>query len=382
MGHRRRAKRIGISGSYGGLNLGDEAILGSIVAQLRRAEEPLELIVFSRNAEDTRTRHAVDDAVPVRELTRVEAQRIIEGLDLFILGGGGIIFDGEAELYLRELNLAREASVPSMVYSVSVGPLKDQTTRRRVREAFEHADVVSVRDRASQRLLDELGVKREVVLTADPALLLEPEPLTMEEILRAEAIDPDKILVGFSVREPGPAAPDLTIEHYHTLVANAADFMVDRLGAEVVFVPMERRNFDVQHSHGVVAMMRHAARATVLKREYTPGQLLSLLRHFRFSVGMRLHFLIFSALAEVPFAALPYASKVTGLLRELDLSAPSLEGASAGQLIAYIDRTWDMREQVQRHVTATLPTLQERARSANELALDLLRRPRFLHAHP
>jgi hypothetical protein len=30
-----RKKRVGISGSYGGLNLGDEAILTAIIAQLR-----------------------------------------------------------------------------------------------------------------------------------------------------------------------------------------------------------------------------------------------------------------------------------------------------------------------------------------------------------
>jgi hypothetical protein len=68
-------------------------------------------------------------------------------------------------------------------------------------------------------------------VTADPAVLLNAEPLTLEEIVRAEAIDPDARLVGFSVREPGPAAPDMEAEHYRSLLANAADFMIDRLQA-------------------------------------------------------------------------------------------------------------------------------------------------------
>jgi hypothetical protein len=46
-------------------------------------------------------------------------------------------------------------------------------------------------------------------------MLLEPDSLTLEEILRAEAIDPGSRLIGFSVREPAPAAPRLDVEHYH-----------------------------------------------------------------------------------------------------------------------------------------------------------------------
>src|ERR1044071_1159390 len=63
--------RIGISGSYGGLNLGDEAILHSIIAQLRR-DLPVEITVFSRDPEDTKRRHGVERAVPVRKMSRVE----------------------------------------------------------------------------------------------------------------------------------------------------------------------------------------------------------------------------------------------------------------------------------------------------------------------
>ena len=64
--------RVGITGSYGGLNLGDEAILQSIITQLRKDPPRLELTVFSRDAEDTKRRHGVERAVPVRNLSRAE----------------------------------------------------------------------------------------------------------------------------------------------------------------------------------------------------------------------------------------------------------------------------------------------------------------------
>src|SRR5262252_5445679 len=116
--------RIGITGSYGGLNLGDEAILQSIVAQLRR-DLPVEITVFSRDPEDTKRRHGVERAVPVRKLSRAEVASEIERLDLLLVGGGGILFDAEARIYLREALIAREKGVPVMLYAIGAGPLKD-----------------------------------------------------------------------------------------------------------------------------------------------------------------------------------------------------------------------------------------------------------------
>src|SRR5262247_2388700 len=116
--------RVGISGSYGGLNLGDEAILQSIVAQLRAAG-PVEITVFSRDAKDTMARHKVERAVPVRDLSRDEVLPEVASLDLFILGGGGILYDEGAAVYLREVALAHEQRVPMLVYAVSAGPLQD-----------------------------------------------------------------------------------------------------------------------------------------------------------------------------------------------------------------------------------------------------------------
>src|SRR5918996_2155794 len=113
MNQMKQTFRVGISGSYGGLNLGDEAILHAMVAQLR-ASLPVEITVFTRDPEDTLRRHRVERAVPIRGLTREEARAEVERLDLFVLGGGGILYDADVEVYLREVMLAHETGVPVM----------------------------------------------------------------------------------------------------------------------------------------------------------------------------------------------------------------------------------------------------------------------------
>ncbi len=362
--------RIGITGSYGGLNLGDEAILQSIIAQLRK-ELPVEITVFSRDAEDTKRRHGVERAVPVRKLSRAEIAPEVERLDLLILGGGGILYDADARTYLREVALAKEKRVPVMVYAIGAGPLDDPSVQKEVADCLENVDVVTVRERSAQQVLEHAGVHREIVVTADPALLLKPEPLP-RGVLRSEGLEGRRRIIGMSVREPGVAAPDLDVNSYHALLANAADFMVDRFDADVVFVPMERSVLDSQHSHAVIAKMLRAQRATVLKGEYTSGQLLSLMGKFDFALGMRLHFLIFAAIQGTPFVALPYAGKVSGFLEALELPAPPLNLVNPGRLIAHVDESWDRKRSMHKRITESLPPLQERARQTNKILVELL----------
>ncbi len=368
----KEAYRVGITGSYGGLNLGDEAILHSMIAQLRR-DLPVEITVFSRDPEDTKRRHGVERAVPVRKLSRSEVLPEIERLDVLLVGGGGILFDAEARIYLREAQIAQEKGVRVMLYAVGAGPLGDPAVQAAVREVLEHVDVITVRERGAQHVLEEAGVHREIAVTADPALLLKPEPLP-RGVMKQEGLEGRRRLIGMSVREPGVAAPDIDPKEYHALLANAADFMVDRFDANIVFVPMEHSVLDTQHSHAVIAQMLRAQRATVLKGAYSSGQLLSLMSKFRFAVGMRLHFLIFAALRGVPLVALPYAGKVSGFLEELQVPTPPYKLVNAGRLIAYIDQSWDQSRAMKAKLAKTVPALQKRAQETHRILVELLKK--------
>jgi len=370
--HSATPLRIAISGSYGGMNLGDEAILEGILGRLR-ATLSAEVTVLSRNVSDTLQRHQVEHSIAPRSLTRREMTEELRRVDLLIVGGGGILYDRDAEEYMREVALANELNVPVFVYAISAGPLTRLSARHAVRDALNASPttVVTVRDRLGYRLLEDVGVSQDIHLTADPAFLLDREALP-SGALAAEGVDVSKRLVGFSVREPGPAAPDIDPDEYYELLANAADFIVKRYDADVVFVPLERT--DVQHSHAVVAHMHKAERAEIVRRQYTPRQLIDLMGRFEFAVGMRLHFCIFATLSGTPFTALPYASKVTGLLEDLEMEMPPLGSIGIGQLIARIDRSWDTRDKIRTSIERHRSTLQKRAARTNELLLDLLRR--------
>lgn len=363
---------IGLVGSYGGLNAGDEAILTVAVNQLRQAVGGAEIVVFSRDCEHTRSHHDVERVLPARDMGRDELSEEVRRLDLMLLGGGGILYDREAESYLRLVRVAQQAGVATATYAIGAGPLERPSDREAVAEVLNRMELITVREAAAQRLLEESGVEREITVTADPALLLEPEPFT-NEMLELEGLSSGQRLIGMSVREQGGAVSEIGAAEYHSLLAHAADFMVDRFEAEVVFVPLEGK--DIREAHRVIGRMALPERASVLKRDYGPRELRGLMEHLELAVGMRLHFLLFAVTAGVPVAALPYATKVVDFLKSLSVDSPDPERAGyAGALLSHIDRLWDERDE---HIAISgeqLPALQQAARETAGLVADLLSR--------
>ncbi|WP_119730631.1 polysaccharide pyruvyl transferase family protein [Thermomonospora amylolytica] len=359
-----RSPTIGLLGSYGGLNLGDEAILECVLSCLRHHRPAGRPVVFSRNPEHTRAHHRVAATVAWQRVGREHVRGSIRRLDGLVLGGGGIIYDGEAGGYLRLVRDAQEHGIPTFAYAVGAGPLRDAEDRRIVREVMNDLTDLTVRDEESKLVLEDAGVTRTITVTADPAMLMEPEPFT-REMLRDEGVPPDARLIGMSVREPGRAAEHLDVDSYHALLGEVGDFLVRRLDAHLLFVPMEAD--DVRHSHAVLSHMTAARHGRILHGQYRPAQILGLARHLDLAVGMRLHFLIFMALAGVPFLPLPYAGKVFDFAQVV--GAPALTGVArseAGPLLAEVDRLWDEHADRMPVLRERVAALRERARMTCE----------------
>ncbi|MDG4814714.1 polysaccharide pyruvyl transferase family protein [Micromonospora sp. WMMD956] len=361
----RTAPTIGVLGSYGGRNLGDEAILSGLLADLRSHEPDARIIVFSRNPAHTARAHPDVEAVPWEGVSRVDSAEVLAELDLLILGGGGILYDREARRYLRVVRVAQERGLPLLTYAVGVGPLSDGVDTGMVRETLAGATEVTVRDQESRMVLEEAGLLNPITVTADPAFLLEPEDFPAH-LLREEGVPNGKRLVGLSVREPGRAAERLDVDGYHRLIAQIADFLIHRIDAHVLFVPMERD--DIRHSHGVMSHMTAADRGRILHGDYSPRQVLGLMRHFDLAVGMRLHFLIFSAMVGTPFLPLPYAGKVFDLAQRLGV--PALRGVEReveGPLLAEVDRLWDERQARAAETARRVAEVCEQARGTSQV---------------
>ncbi|UUU29683.1 polysaccharide pyruvyl transferase family protein [Streptomyces sp. CA-210063] len=355
----RRSVTVGVLGSYGGRNVGDEAILTAMLDRIRSGRPDVHILLLSRDPEYSRRVHPDVEVVGWEGVCREQISEHLRRLSVLVLGGGGILYDTEARRYLRLTRTAQDLGVPVFTYAVGVGPLTDEADRAWSRTTLSDAAEVTVRDEESKLVLEEAGLSRPISVTADPALLLEPGD-GGEALLRAEAVPPGVRLVGMSVREPGRAAEHLDAEGYHQLLANVGDFLVHRLDGHVVFVSMERD--DIRHAHAVVSHMADADRCTVLHGTYRPQQVLDIIARLDLAIGMRLHFLIFAALAGIPLLPLPYAGKVFDFAQQV--GAPALRGVvreNTGLLLAEVDRLWDERPARMAHTSARTASMRLRA---------------------
>ncbi len=336
--------RVAISGYYGFGNAGDEAVLSATLSELRRRLPHAEPVVLSADPEATAEQHDVEAAPrwPLRPLLKT-----IGSSDLLLSGGGSLLQNATSwaslGYYLFTLDRARHAGVPYIVHAQGLGPLKGWPARAAVRHFLARAEAVTLRDRNSVELAQDLGVREErLTLAADPAFLLQPvRDAEIRATLADAGLRPGQSLVGIVVRQWRGANEALGP------LAKIARTAAEHWGARAVIIPFHFPD-DLEVSHALAALVSDAA---LIDRELHPRLLLSVVGSLDLLVGMRLHALIFAAAAEVPAVGLSYDPKVEALCEAAGhcwapLSRPEDVPALAAEAWEHRDATADLRATV------------------------------------
>ena len=167
-------------GWYGAPNVGDEVLLEVLKQQV--LAQGGRLMVASVDPALTREMHGIE-AVDFNNLG--EIARALLWADVLIMGGGGIFQDhhpfglpavydpalNDISAYARPALMARQFGVPVIIWGHGVGPLTTPEAQQVVRDIFNDAAAVSVRDTESLELLRHIGVERSVQVGADPGWL-------------------------------------------------------------------------------------------------------------------------------------------------------------------------------------------------------------------
>ena len=173
-------KSIMISGYYGFGNCGDEAILMAMIQQLSDIVSEEGITVLSQNPKKTKLLYGVDSIFRLNPLLICWKMK---KSGIFISGGGGLLQDTTGRglsiaYYLSFILLARLFRIPCIIYGQGIGPIRRQINRKLIRFSLSRANLIIVRDRQSQMLLDEIGISKELVsVFADPSFLLKGEKL-------------------------------------------------------------------------------------------------------------------------------------------------------------------------------------------------------------
>lgn len=356
--------RVLLSGYYGFGNLGDEALLEVIVAQLRSRFPGATLDVLSATPKETAARLGIEATARWNMRTIAAA---IDRCDVVLSGGGGLL---QSATSLRSLvyyaGVLREAARRkrrSMIFAQSIGPL-DVMGKFVVKSFCRRVDRATVRDGRSRELLHALVPNVPVEQTADPVFLYDL-PVAEYDLSREGLGDTPYAI--FSVRKiPG-------LKEGLPSIARAVDRLSNKHGVRVAFLPMGGAS-DAEVSTDVIRLCKSAP---MLLPECSLERAAAILRGAHVVVGMRLHALIFAARFAVPFLAIPYDPKVQSLCDDLQypldpLWVPGKGAPSGDRTDSLVDRLASEREAVASELRGRIDAIRASAARNFEVLGELL----------
>ncbi len=336
--------RVLLSGYYGFGNLGDEALLDVIVAQIRARFPLVDIEVLSADPEGTRLRLHVE-ATP--RWSARDVRGAIDRADIVLSGGGGLLQNATSLksllYYVGILHQAVKAKRKAMIFAQSIGPL-DVFGRFLVREGCKGVSRATVRDARSKELLESVLPSLSVEKTADPVFLYDAPDDDAD--LRQEGLGPEsRPYAIFSVRKVSSLKDGLAT------LARAVDRLADEHGISSAFLPLGG-TIDAEVSTTVIRLCK--SRPFLLPECPLP-RAAAILRGAHVVVGMRLHALILAARYDVPFAPIPYDPKVQSLCDDLEyplgpLWVPGKPAPSAESVDMLIDRLVTQRDALSAHI--------------------------------
>jgi polysaccharide pyruvyl transferase CsaB len=300
------AKRVLLCGYYGEHNIGDDALLEVLLAQLPAGCTP---VVTAHDGAALAERGIA--TVPRRSLPRV--LKALRSCSALVLGGGSLLQDSTSFrsllYYAALIAAARLEGKPVLLWAQGLGPLRRRRSRALVRGLLPLVRQASWRDGASGQLAARWQCPG--LVAGDPVWALPGRPWHGRGGPLLLCFRPTAQLQGDGWRPYLEALALLAEQH-------------DR---PVIWLPL--------HRHQDVGLLEHLGRSGVLpaalaarSREViaeTPRQVLAMAADAGLVLAMRLHGLILAALAGAPVAALSYDPKVAAAADQLGCDCHGLD---------------------------------------------------------
>ncbi len=310
-------KKIVILGYYGFGNTGDEAILDGIIQLFRDNFSNVEILILTKEPDQTSKRLNVNCHYHAFGLTnylsnpylRTRALLHVLSSDLLIIGGGGLYHDywntlpfGLIELLLRKLILK-----PTIIYSVGVGPYNHNISCYMASLFFKCVNRICVRDKESYALLASMGLKN-VNIGPDPATYLRKATnVDVKSLEIFRKINLGKFFV-ISLRNWYNSEMEYCL-------ADLLNNLIKETNLDVLFIPFYED--DLKAINAISRRLDIPDNYAILNGTYSPEELISIMSYSSFTIGMRLHSLILSFCAGVPFFGISYDPKVRSFCKEI-----------------------------------------------------------------
>ena len=294
--------RVLISGYYGFHNIGDEAILKSIIIALRQEKPDIKITVLSNDVEHTKKTYNVD-AINRWNIGKIYLELLKS--DGLISGGGSLLQDVTSSrpiiYYTLIMKLAKLARKPVFIYAQGVGPISEDKNKKAVKKILNKVNYITLRDKESLDLVKSIGVTKDIEIVPDPVMGFSIEGFESNICDKYDGLK----YITVSVRDWEKATTNFLEK-----IAKSCDEIVAS-GTSVVFIPMHGEH-DYKISKKVVDMMTE--KADIFDYSASIEEKILCIKNSELMIGMRLHALIFAATVNTPMIGISYDPKIDSFL--------------------------------------------------------------------
>lgn len=306
-----------LCGYYGRDNVGDEALLMTLIQMLPQGIKPL---VLSANPQKTK------ETLQVQALPNRSAFSILEALqqgDYFLWGGGSLMQDVTSfrnPIYYGGLMaLAQQRGLTAIAWAQGIGPLRSRFSRWLTRQSLFGCEKISVRDQASAELLSSWGLSP--LIAPDPVWALESE--SFPELWELPAPR-----VAVTLRQH----PQLTQPKIQAITTALISFQ-KATDTCILLVPFQPKDQQIAEE-----ISRQLPDPKAVITNESPTRLKRLFRGVEMAIGMRYHSLIMAASEECRCFAISYDPKISQLMTEFEM--PGWEVANIPDDPKLITKAW------------------------------------------
>ena len=351
-----------VSGYYGFRNNGDDALLLALTDDIKKENKDARMVVFSNRPKETARIYRID---AVHRLNVFKLSNIFKRTKALIFGGGSLLQDETSSkslwYYLSVIKLAKRCGTKVMQFANGFGPVNRKRNKSITASVINNCvDVITTRDKASLARMKEIGITKEIELTADPAMLL--DGVSDEKVLKllSKMNIPQEKYITIAVREWKKNSVNFNLE-----VAKALKKFSEENNMNVLFIPMQNPH-DLKISHDIKEIV--GKRAYVLDGAMSIRETIGVIRNSQLNVAMRLHSIIYSVAQGVRTVALRYDPKIDGFMEYVGLDyICDVENVTALELYENIKNSY-ASENNQRH-----DELREKAKQNTIKVLEIIK---------
>lgn len=284
--------------------------------------------------------------------------------------------------YYALLPFAKKKGKKMGCYTVTVGPVRTPKGKEMLRKVLGMMDFVTVRDQEAVDAMAEAGASHPYTLiTSDTALLLEPAPKTKVDVIWDSFRFPEGhevLAVNANPYFDTWADVDqakLTRDRFVSIYAEGINtFLKDKDGISLLF--MSSQHIDETLSKEIQAKISPKTHTALMSNKiYNCHDIRGVMERPSLLMAMRLHCIILTTAGYTPSVSLDYLPKVTSFMNSIGLNDHSLgfDHFTPDAVCEKLERGWKQRKENRSLLSQRVPKLQAQVRRAPELTARVLR---------